>query len=193
MNDVSDIDVLRLYDFVYNNLADVKKYLFQIRSSEETAEAGRARVQVLTTMTSQLGSSARKAMANGQEHLPAQISASVNIGDYKEFMERYKGRNIEAFNSAGIFYMAGTSKVDIHISLLTLATSACIVFCCAAVRICLNGSRVVYVLPLPCTSLPSQSNSRSWSRFGTIPMKSSLMSRQRPRRMRFRSSGSPIF
>jgi hypothetical protein len=108
---VSDADVLRLYDFVYNNLADVKKYLYQIRSSEETPEAGRSRVQLLTALTSHLGSSARKATTNGQEQHPVQISSSVNIGDYNEFMERSKGKNIEAFKNAGVFYLAGMSKV----------------------------------------------------------------------------------
>jgi len=118
LNEVSDADVLRLYDFVYNNLTDVKKSLLQMRSGEDTLEAGRARVQLLTTLTTQIGSSARKEKSNGQEQLPVQISASVNIGDYNEFMERSKGRNIEAFNSARIFYAAGTSKVFSPVALL---------------------------------------------------------------------------
>jgi hypothetical protein len=108
--EVSDTEVLRLYDFVYNNLADVKKTLFQTRSQGDTTEKGKARVHLLTTLTNQLGSFARRGMVNGQEQVPVQISSSVNIGDYNEFMERSKGRNIEAFNSAGIFYLAGISK-----------------------------------------------------------------------------------
>ena len=117
ISEVSDADVLRLYDFVYNNLADVKKYLYQIRSSEETPETGRARVQLLTTLTSHLGSSARKTTTNGQEQHPVQISSSVNIGDYNEFMERSKGKNIEAFKTAGVFYLAGMSKVYLSTAL----------------------------------------------------------------------------
>jgi hypothetical protein len=130
---VPDEEVLRIYDFVHNNLADVKKYLFQIRSSEETVEAARARVQLLTTLTSQLGSSPKKASANGQEQLPVQISSSVNIGDYNEFMERSKGRNIEAFKSAEIFYVAGMSKVCHLFVLLTQGTSTSFMFCYASV------------------------------------------------------------
>jgi neurofibromin 1 len=129
VNEVPDADVLRLYDFVYNNLTDVKKSLHQMKSGEDTLEAGRARVHLLTTLTSQLGSSARKEASNGQEQLPVQISASVNIGDYSEFMERFKGRNIETFNSARIFYVAGTSKVNLIVALLIQATSASFMFC----------------------------------------------------------------
>ena len=129
LNEVPDADVLRLYEFVYNNLADVKKSLLQMKSGEDNLEAGRARVQLLTTLTSQLGSSARKETSNGQEQLPVQISASVNIGDYGEFMERSKGKNIEAFNSARIFYVAGTSKVNLVIALLIQATPASFMFC----------------------------------------------------------------
>jgi len=40
-----------------------------------------------------------------------QITASVNIGDYSEFMEKFRGRNLDVFTSSGIFYNAGTSKV----------------------------------------------------------------------------------
>lgn len=129
LNEVPDADVLRLYEFVYNNLTDVKKSLLQMKSGEDTLEAGRARVHLLTTLTSQLGSFARKETSNGQEQLPVQISASVNIGDYNEFMERFKGRNIEAFNSARIFYVAGTSKVNLLVASLIQATSASFMFC----------------------------------------------------------------
>jgi hypothetical protein len=100
---------------VYSNLADVKKALLQIRSREDTVETGRARVQLLSTLTAQLGSSARKNLSNRQEQHPVQISASVNIGDYNEFMERFRGKSIEAFNSAGIFYLAGMSKVYLYL------------------------------------------------------------------------------
>jgi len=41
-----------------------------------------------------------------------QIVASVNISDYGKFMERHRGRNIELFKSAKIFYDAGVSKVN---------------------------------------------------------------------------------
>jgi hypothetical protein len=136
---VSDVEVLHLYDFVYNNLADVKKALFQIRSSDELPEAGRARVQLLTTLTSQLGSPARKEAPDGQEQLPIQISASVNIGDYNEFMERSRGKDIEAFKSADIFYVCGVSKVVTHWSDLTLATPKCRMLCYSALRLLLNG------------------------------------------------------
>ena len=108
LNEVSDADVLRLYDFVYNNLSDVKKALRQIQPMNDTPDL---RVQHLTSMTTHLGSSARKQTSTDQERHPVQITSSVNIGDYTEFMERSKGRNIEAFNSAGIFYLAGVSKV----------------------------------------------------------------------------------
>ena len=111
MTEVSDSDVLRLYDFVYHNLADVKKALFQAHPVNETTNAGRSRAQVLTTLTSQLGNPSRPGTVNGHEQPPVQISSSVNIGDYTEFMERFKGKNIETLNSAGIFYLAGTSKV----------------------------------------------------------------------------------
>ena len=110
LNEVSDADVLRLYDFVYNNLSDVKKALRQIQQLHDTPDL---RVQQLTSMTTHLGSSARKQTFTDQEQHPVQITSSVNIGDYNEFMERSKGRNIEAFNSAGIFYLAGVSKVTI--------------------------------------------------------------------------------
>jgi hypothetical protein len=92
-------------------LTDVKKNLFQIRTGDDTAEISRARVQLLVTLTSQLGAAPRKESLNGQESAPVQITASVNIGDYNEFMEKFKGRNLDAFTSSGIFYNAGTSKV----------------------------------------------------------------------------------
>lgn len=101
--------MLRLYDFVYNNLSDVKKALRQIQSTHDTPDL---RLQQLTSMTTHLGSSARKQTSTDQEQHPIQITSSVNIGDYAEFMERSKGRNIEVFNSAGIFYLAGVSKVN---------------------------------------------------------------------------------
>jgi hypothetical protein len=107
---VADADVLRLYDFVYNNLADVKKALFQIRSTEDTQELGKTRAALLSTMTTQLGSTARNQMTSDQEKLPSR-TAPVAFGDYHEFMERSKGRNIDGFKSAGIFYLAGMSKV----------------------------------------------------------------------------------
>jgi len=109
LNEVSDADVLRLYDFVYNNLSDVKKALRQIKPKHDGPDL---RVQQLTSMTTYLGSSARKQASNDQEQHPIQITSSVNIGDYAEFLERSKGRNIEVFNSAGIFYLAGVSKVN---------------------------------------------------------------------------------
>ena len=151
LNEVSDADVLRLYDFEYNNLADVKKSLFRVQSAEDTLEAGRARVQTLTALTSQVGNSARREMTNGgQEQIPVQISASVNIEDYNEFMERFKGRNIETFNAARIFYAAGISKVPLLSTLLTGATSTCLVFRYSTLRFCINGSRVVHILHLSC-------------------------------------------
>lgn len=137
--EVSDVEVLRLYDFVYNNLADVKKALFQIRSSDELPEAGRARVQLLTTLTNQLGSPARKEITDGQEHHPIQISASVNIGDYNEFMERYRGKDIEMFKSADVFYLCGVSKVSIRCSVLTVATPTGSMLCHSSFRFLLNG------------------------------------------------------
>jgi hypothetical protein len=103
--------VLRLYDFIYNNLADVKKNLFQIRTGEDTADIARARVQLLATLTHQLGAAPRKEATNGQDSAPVHITSSVNIGDYNEFMEKFKGRNLDAFTASGIFYNAGTSKV----------------------------------------------------------------------------------
>jgi hypothetical protein len=109
-NEVADGDVLRLYDFVYNNLADVKKALFALRSTEDTQELGKSRAALLSTLTTQLGSSAHNQSTNGQEKLPIQ-APKVNFGDYHEFMERSKGRNIDIFKSAGIFYLAGMSKV----------------------------------------------------------------------------------
>lgn len=111
--EVSETDVVRLYDFMYNNLADVKKALFQIRSPDDDPETPRARVQTLTTLTSQLGHSVRKDPANGLDVNPVQISASVSIEDYYEFMDKCKGRNIDTFNSAGIFYLAGVSRVRV--------------------------------------------------------------------------------
>jgi hypothetical protein len=111
--EVSDADVVRLYDFIYNNLVDVKKALYQIRGPEDDQETPRIRAQMLTTITTQLGSSARKDATNGSEANPVQISASVSIDDYHEFMEKCKGRNIDVFTSAGIFYLAGLSKVSI--------------------------------------------------------------------------------
>lgn len=114
-----DTDILRLYDFIYSNLAEVKKALFHVQPlPNEAPEAGMGRLQALTTMTSQVGNSARKEPANGQQEHPVQISASVNIGDYNEFMERFKGRNIDEFNSAGIFYLAGMSRVFFHFARL---------------------------------------------------------------------------
>ena len=83
----------------------------QIRTGGDTADIARSRVQLLTTLTSQLGPAPRKQSSNGQESAPVQITASVNIGDYNEFMEKFKGRNLDVFTSSGIFYNAGTSKV----------------------------------------------------------------------------------
>jgi len=112
LNEVSDADVLRLYDFIYNNSADVKKALFQLRSGDDAAEVARARVQMLTTMINQLGSNAKRDHGTAQETPPVQISSSVNISDYHEFMERSRDRNIEMFKSAGIFYNAGVSRAN---------------------------------------------------------------------------------
>ena len=111
--EASDPDVVRLYDFMYNNLADVKKALYQIRMPQDEPDAPRNRAQILTTITTQLGSSIRRDASNGHEGNPVQISASVSIEDYHEFMEKCKGRNIDAFNTAGIFYLAGVSRVSI--------------------------------------------------------------------------------
>jgi Divergent CRAL/TRIO domain len=68
----------------------------------------------LATLTHQLGAAPRKEATNGQESAPVHITASVNIGDYNEFMEKFKGRNLDAFTASGIFYNAGTSKVHSH-------------------------------------------------------------------------------
>ena len=114
ISDVADGDVLRLYDFVYNNLADVKKALFDIRSSEDTPELGKTRASLLSTMATQLGSSTWNQSQSGQEKLTSQAPNTINFGDYHEFMERFKGRNIDVFKSAGIFYLAGISKVHCH-------------------------------------------------------------------------------
>jgi len=93
-------------------LTDIKKALFQIRSSEESPDVSRARVQLLTTLTNHLGNSGRKEIPNGEEQIPVHISASVNISDYNEFMEKSRGRNIDAFKAVGVFYLAGTSRVQ---------------------------------------------------------------------------------
>jgi hypothetical protein len=110
MTDISDTDVLRLYEFLYNNLTEVKKELVHSRSGDELA-AARSRAQSLTALTTQLGNPSRKEAMNTRDRNPIQISASVNINDYEEFMERFKGKSIEELNSAGIFYLAGSSKV----------------------------------------------------------------------------------
>lgn len=193
ITEVSDAEVLRLYDFVYNNLADVKKTLLQTRSQDDTPEKGKARVHLLTTLTTQLGSSARKGMVNGQEQVPVQISSSVNIGDYNEFMERSKGRNIEAFNSAGIFYLAGMSKVITYMNLLIVATSTCAMFCSSTVRLCFYGSWVIHLLSLPRTSPYSLFNFRSWNRFGMLHMKSSSMLQLRLLQTKSRLNGLIFF
>jgi hypothetical protein len=111
LTDVSYAEVVRLYDFIYNNLADVKKALYQIRNPEDEPDRPRTRAQMLTTITTQLGSSAKRDVTNGNDSNPVQISASVSIEDYHEFMEKSKGRNIDGFNSAEIFYVAGVSRV----------------------------------------------------------------------------------
>jgi hypothetical protein len=114
ITEVSEPEVLRLYDFLYNHLTDIKKALFQIRCPNESPDASRERVQLLTTLTNHIGNSARgKEIPNGDEQIPVHISASVNISDYNEFMEKSRGRNIDAFKAVGVFYLAGTSRVKL--------------------------------------------------------------------------------
>jgi hypothetical protein len=92
-------------------LADIKNALLQIKGPNDPADVGKSRVQLLTALTSHIGSSIKKEQSDGREQPPVLTSASVNIGEYSEFMERYKGKNIEPFNASGVFYNAGISKV----------------------------------------------------------------------------------
>jgi hypothetical protein len=62
-------------------------------------------------MTTQLGNSSKNRMPSGPEQLPVQ-NRTINLGDFHEFMEKSKGRNIDAFKSSGVFYLAGMSKVS---------------------------------------------------------------------------------
>jgi hypothetical protein len=109
--DTADPDITRLYDFIYNNLSDVKKALSQIELPGDPPDASKARIQLLTTVTSYIGSAAKTQTAASSETHSIQISSSVGIDDYKKFMEKWRGRNIEKFVAAGIFYVAGVSKV----------------------------------------------------------------------------------